>query len=195
MAIRVTTGCRYLGNLLTTSTTSGFGVYPSCTPGCEAAISVLLSSTTCSAWGYLAAPLDAAMRLSGLTSGGFTGSNSATRFFLCRQIEGSAAKAPRCCGQGAGDVTETGAGERTDGLDNPIWDQRDGRGASCFLKLDISEKKQRLAQKRERRKIQRPQSLGFIPISSGASTSSTATLAGNSPTFLRNSSVESRGKL
>ena len=82
MAIRVITGYKYPGNLLKTSTSLGSGVYPSSTPGWEAAIFVLLSSPTCSAWASLAAPLVTAIMLFELTARGFARSNYAVCFLL-----------------------------------------------------------------------------------------------------------------
>ena len=66
----VTTGYRYPGNCLTTSESSRSRVYPSSTLGWEAMISVLLSSSTFSAKASLAAPLVAAITLSGSMAGG-----------------------------------------------------------------------------------------------------------------------------
>ena len=82
VAIKVAMGCRYRSSLLTASAILGSSVYPSYTSGLVARIFIILSSTTYLAWASLAAPLDATMRLSRLTSGGFVGSNSAGYFLL-----------------------------------------------------------------------------------------------------------------
>ena len=138
VAMRVTTGCRYPSSLLMTSTISGCDIYPFCTLGYVVAISVILSSTTCSAW---AAPLDAPMRLSGSTDEGFLGSNLTGHFLLSRRAEGPASKTSPCYGREARDLIEAGAKVGTDGRDIPTHDLWAGGGVSCFLKLDISKKK------------------------------------------------------
>ena len=150
VAIRVTTSYRYPGNLLVNSTTSGSCVYPSCTLGWEAKISVLLSSPTCSTWVSLAVPLVAAIMFSGLTDRRFTGSNSAVCFFLSRWVEGPIVEASSCCGRGARGAIEIRDREGSDGLNDPVRDLRARRGASCFLKLDIYEKKQRTVSSKKR---------------------------------------------
>ena len=105
-------------------------------------ISVILSSITCSAWASLAALLDAAMRLPGLTGERFIGSNSVGRFLFSQRAKGPAARTSPYCGLGAGDGVGAGAAEvGIDGQDVFALDLRAGGGASYFLKLDISEKK------------------------------------------------------
>ena len=88
-------------------------------------------------------PLDVAIRLFGLTSRGFVGLKFAARFLLSRWAEGPVAEASPYCGRGVGGIAETEAGEGADGWDIPTRDLRAGGGESCFLKLDISEEKQR----------------------------------------------------
>ena len=90
------------------------------------------------------------MWLSRLTERGFAGSNSAARFLLSQRVEGPAAEASPYCCQGAGGIVETGAEEGADGLDDPVRDLRARGGASYFLKLDISEEKQRKIRSKER---------------------------------------------
>ena len=123
MAIRVNTGYRYPGSLLTASAISGSVVYPSSTLGCVVTIFIILSSITCSAWVSLVAPLDATVRLSGLTGGGFVGSNSAGRFLFSQCAEGPAIGTSPCYGLGAGDGAGAGAAEvGIDGQDVPGQD-------------------------------------------------------------------------
>ena len=84
----VTTGYKYPGNCLTTSESSGSGVYLSGTLGWEAMISVLLSSPTYSANASLTAALVAAITLSGLTVGGLARSTSSARLLFSGPFEG-----------------------------------------------------------------------------------------------------------
>ena len=90
MAMKVTKGCRYPGNFLTTSKSSGYGVYPSNTLGWEAMISVLLYSPICSVKAFLVAPLVAAITLSGVTAGGLARSISEALFLFLGRFEGPA---------------------------------------------------------------------------------------------------------
>ena len=119
VAIRVTTGYRYLNSLLTASTILGSSVYPSSIPGWEVTIFVILSSCMCSAWASLATPFDAAMRLSELTGRGFVGSNSAGRLLVSQRAEGPSAETSPCCDRGAGGCTEMRVVVSADGQDVP----------------------------------------------------------------------------
>ena len=84
------------------------------------------------------------MRLSGLTDRGFVGSNSAGRFLFSLRAEGPAVETSPYCGLGNREGAEARATKvGIDGLEGPTRDLRAGGGASCFLKLDISEENTR----------------------------------------------------
>ena len=129
-----------LGGALNSATISRAATRRKATLGWVAAISVSLSSFTCSAWASLATPIETAMRLSGLTARGFTWSNSACLFLFSQRVEGLASEVSPCYGLGTGEGAEAGAtGTGTDGLEGLARDLQAGGGVSCSLKLDIYE--------------------------------------------------------